>query len=175
MVSDDAPRSSGIRGIRHRLLGPRAGDSPARAAADRTTSAQPALRQVLFVCIGNSCRSQMAEAFAKKYGADVMVARSAGIAPAVIIAPMTRHTLAERNILIDGHFPKVLDMSNRDGNELVINMSGTPLKLHGANVIEWEVQDPIGLDENVFRAVADQIEGLVMRLIMDLRSGSRKV
>ena len=44
----------------------------------------PGLKKVLFVCIGNSCRSQMAEAFARVYGSDILVAASAGLAPATI-------------------------------------------------------------------------------------------
>ena len=46
-------------------------------------------KRVLFVCIGNACRSQMAEAFARTYGSDVMIAASAGLAPAMGVAPDT--------------------------------------------------------------------------------------
>src|SRR5437016_12534018 len=88
----------GIRGGRPRLRG-----GPPRAA--RTPRA-PVKKRVLFVCIGNSCRSQMVEGFARAYGSDVMVARSAGLSPATVIAPLTRQVLAERNIRIDDHFPK---------------------------------------------------------------------
>ena len=157
------------------MLGPRAADAPVREVPQSgapNVSARPALRRVLFLCIGNSCRSQMAEAFAKKYGADVMMARSAGLSPATVIAPLTKQTLAERSMSLDGHFPKLLDMTNRDNNELVVNISGDHVHLRGARVIDWDVRDPIGESEQVFRTVADQLEGLVMRLILDVRNGA---
>jgi arsenate reductase len=127
--------------------------------------------KVLFVCIGNSCRSQMAEAFARAYGADVMIARSAGIAPATSIAPMTREVVAQRNIRMDDHFPKAFEMAMLEQPDLVVNMSGSPLATGLARVIEWPVQDPIGQREEVYRSVAAQIEGLVMRLVLELRNG----
>ena len=65
-----------------------------------------AKKRVLFVCIGNSCRSQMAEAFARAYGADIMEAQSAGVNPATYIAPLTRQTLGERNLISTPISPK---------------------------------------------------------------------
>jgi arsenate reductase (thioredoxin) len=127
---------------------------------------------VLFVCIGNSCRSQMAEAFARAYGADVMESASAGVNPATIIAPLTIQTLAGRNLQIGDQFPKGLDIMAKQPWDMLINMSGTPVSLPGARTISWQVQDPIGLSESVYRDVAGQIERLVMRLILDLRSGT---
>ena len=56
--------------------------------------------------------------------------------------------------------------------DLVINMSGIPVTLAGARIVQWAVQDPIGHKDTVYRAVADQLEGLVMRLIVDLRNGT---
>src|ERR1035438_4440981 len=50
--------------------------------------------RVLFICIGNSCRSQMAEGFARQYASDVMLAASAGLAPAFMIAPDTVRAIA---------------------------------------------------------------------------------
>ena len=52
-------------------------------------------KRVLFVCIGNSCRSQMAEAFARAYGRDVVAPASAGVYPANVIAPDTMRAMAE--------------------------------------------------------------------------------
>ena len=140
------------------------------SALPRHTSAAPAKKRVLFVCVGNSCRSQMAEGFARAYGSDVMEVQSAGLAPATIIAPLTRQTLSERNISIDDQFPKGLDLFARRPFDLVINMSGGPLHLPGARVIDWTVPDPIGLPQAVYHAVAIQIESLVMRLILEFRS-----
>jgi arsenate reductase len=133
---------------------------------------KPAKKKVLFVCIGNSCRSQMAEGFARAYGSDVMEVQSAGLSPAPIIQPLTRRTLAERNIQIDDQFPKGLELFSRQSFDVVVNMSGEPLPLPGANVRTWPVRDPIGQKETVYRDVAAEIEDLVMRLVLELRSAS---
>ncbi len=113
----------------------------------------------------------MAEAFARAYGADVMDVQSAGVSPATMIAPQTKQTLAGRNLNIDGHFPKGMDIIRRQPFDLVINMSGIPVALPGSRIVDWKVPDPIGQKEYVYNAVADQLEGLVMRLILDLRNG----
>src|SRR2546428_2214263 len=118
----------GIRGGRPRLRG-----GPPRAA--RTPRA-PVKKRVLFVCIGNSCRSQMAEGFARAYGSDVMVVRSAGFTPAAIIAPLTRQVLSERNIRIGDHFPKGLDFLSRETFDVVVNMSGLPMPIAAPRIVE---------------------------------------
>jgi arsenate reductase (thioredoxin) len=172
-------KSGGIRGSRHRLLGPRSSNptitpqSP-QSSFDRGQSktSQSVKKRVLFVCIGNSCRSQMAEAFARAYGSDIMEVGSAGVNPATVISPLTKQTLAEHNLEIDDHFPKSVDVVAQQRWDLVVNMSGTPLSLPGARTIHWQVQDPIGLSETVYRDVAGQLERLVMRLILDLRGGT---
>jgi len=112
----------------------------------------------------------MAEAFARAYGADIMEVQSAGVSPAAYIAPLTKQTLGELNLSIDDHFPKGLDLMRPQHFDVVVNMSGVPVGLPGARVIKWTVPDPIGQTESYYRTVATQIEGLVMRLIMDLRT-----
>jgi arsenate reductase len=142
-----------------------------RAQAPAAPQTAAAKKRVLFVCIGNSCRSQMAEAFARAYGTDIMAVQSAGLAPASIIAPMTGQMLAERNLNLDGHFPKSIELVTRQGFDLVVNISGHPVSVPGARVVNWTVADPIGQKEEVYRTVVSQIEGLVMGLILTLRSG----
>lgn len=119
----------------------------------------------------------MAEGFARAYGSDILVAASAGVSPATLIAPLTKQVLAERNIRMDDHFPKGLEMFARESFDVIVNMSGVNLKeaklpVTAARVVDWPVPDPIGQKESVYQAVAGQIEGLVMRLILELRSGS---
>ena len=128
--------------------------------------------RVVFVCIGNSCRSQMAEAFAKAYGGDIVDAVSAGISPAPDIAIQTKRTLAEKNFSMDGHFPKGLETMMHSPADLIVNMSGLPLTAKAGRTVTWKVQDPIGQNETVFRRVADEVEQLVMRLILELRAKS---
>ncbi len=81
-------------------------------------------KRVLFVCIGNSCRSQMAEGFARAYGADVVIPASAGVAPALGVAPDTVRAMLERNIDIRDHFPKTIRQLGRARFDLAVNMSG---------------------------------------------------
>ena len=155
----------GIRGGRPRLGG--------HEAPRPQTPESPTKRRVLFVCIGNSCRSQMAEGFARTYGSDVMTVQSAGLSPAAAIAPMTRQVLAERNIHIEDHFPKPLDSVSQMPFDIVVNMSGKKVPLPAARTVEWTVPDPIRQKDEVYRSVASQIEGLVMRLILELRAAAR--
>ena len=157
--------TGGIRRGRPRLRG-ESTLKPAAAAASRQSK-----KRVLFICIGNSCRSQMAEAFARAYGSDVMVALSAGVAPAGIVAPLTRQILAEKNISSEGQIPKGLAAFAKQQFEVVVNISGAPLPIRIAanRSIAWSVRDPIGESQETYRAVAAQIEDLVMRLILELR------
>jgi arsenate reductase (thioredoxin) len=165
---------SGFRGGRPRMGGPRRTDAPvAREETHPTGPVQRTRKRVLFVCIGNSCRSQMAEGFARAYGGDILVAASAGLSPAVIVQPLTKQVLAERNVRIDDQFPKGMEILNREQFDVIVNMSGQKLPLSsGALVRDWPVRDPIGQKEPVYKAVAEQIEALVMRLILELRSST---
>jgi protein-tyrosine-phosphatase len=112
----------------------------------------------------------MAEAFARAYGADALSVQSAGLGPAPMVAPLTRQILAEKNVRSDSQFPKGLDMMAREKFDLVINMSGRKFAFPSGEMVEWVVRDPIGQTAETYRAVADQIEGLVMRLILDARA-----
>ena len=133
-----------------------------------------ARKRVLFVCIGNSCRSQMAEGFARTYGSDVLVPASAGVAPAAIVAPDTLRAMDEKNIDLRDHFPKSLRHLERVDFDLVINMTGffLPEKFNG-RVVDWEVADPVSMDYEEHCAIRDAIERLVMKLILELRVAPR--
>jgi arsenate reductase len=162
--------SGGYRGNRPRMGGPRRTDDSAPPPPSRL---QRTRRRVLFVCIGNSCRSQMAEGFARAYGGDILVAASAGLSPAPIVQPLTRHVLAQRNISIDDQFPKGMEILTQEQFDVIINMSGEKLPVvPGAIIRDWPVLDPIGQPEPIYKNVAEQIEGLVMRLILELRSST---
>jgi arsenate reductase len=111
----------------------------------------------------------MAEGFARTYGSDVLVALSAGLAPAMAVAPLTHKVMLEKNIDIGDVFPKDLE-SMLGKSDLIINMSGFDLPLKTAVPVErWEIRDPIGESEEIYRAVRDQIEQRVMQLILAMR------
>src|SRR3954451_16219027 len=126
------------------------------------------LARVLFVCLGNACRSQMAEGFARTYGKDVISPESAGLAPAMSVPLETRQTMAEKNIDISTHSPKPVSVFPHGHFDLVINLSGYPISGH-SSATEWKVRDPIGGTPEQYRATRDHIEQLVMKLILDLR------
>ncbi len=127
-------------------------------------------KRVLFVCVGNSCRSQMAEAFARAYGDDVLIAASAGLTPAYSVAPDTMRAMLDKNIDLRDHFPKGLQQMGRSEFDLVVNMSGTALPpTVGARIRDWDVEDPIGLNYQGHCEVRDIIEHLVMLLVLELR------
>jgi protein-tyrosine-phosphatase len=123
----------------------------------------------------------MAEGFARRYGSDVMNAESAGLAPASIIQPMTYRVMAEKNISLDGQYPKPLNDLDLGEFDLLVNMSQTTLPAKGSLQVEvWDVDDPFGESLQVYQRVRDDIEMRVMRLILQLRGeaapsrGSRK-
>jgi arsenate reductase len=134
------------------------------------------MTRILFVCLGNSCRSQMAAAFARAYGQGVWEVESAGLMPATIIAPPVREVMDEKKIDLGDQFPKPLEWVQLETFDLVVNMSGVPLPdTLGAPVREWKVDDPIGQSGEVYRRVRDQIEGLVRGLLEEVRAGLRRI
>lgn len=116
----------------------------------------------------------MAEGFARTYGSDVMEPASAGLSPAAIVQPLTKEVMQAKNINIDEQYPKNLSSIDVSRFELLINMSGVklPAGILG-EVREWQIEDPIGQSEDVYFAVRDQIEHLVMGLILELRREAR--
>jgi arsenate reductase len=126
--------------------------------------------RVLFVCFGNACRSQMAEAFARAYGGDVLIAASAGLTPAMAVARDTIRAMAEKRIDLRDHFPKSLRHLGRAQFDLVVNLTSFPLPDNiGAPVEEWKVPDPVFMKYEEHCEVRDEIERLVMNLILKLR------
>jgi len=132
-------------------------------------------KRVLFVCVGNCCRSQMAEGFAAHYGGDVLVAESAGLVPAGVVVEETVRSMTQKNIDISGQYSKPLRVDATREYDLIVNMSGFSLpEAVRAPTVAWVVPDPIGQSSQVYAQVRDQIEALVLRLISDFRQNARK-
>ena len=130
-------------------------------------------KKVLFLCIGNACRSQMAEGFARLYGKDVMIPASAGLAPAMSIPPLTSQVMKEKNVEMSEHFPKDIGFMRGVQFDLIVNMSGQKLpSTITTPVEEWKIRDPIGKSEDVYRATRDDIETRVMKLVLALRQSA---
>lgn len=128
--------------------------------------------KILFVCIGNSCRSQMAEAFANHLGQGKVRAESAGSHPLGTIIPETHKVLLEKGIRLDGHWSKGLRDVPVKEMDVVVGMGcevacPVPPGFRG-RVIEWNIPDPYGNDLDYFRSVRDMIEENVSALLRDL-------
>ena len=130
--------------------------------------------RVLFVCVGNSCRSQMAEGLARAYGGDVLEAESAGLSPCGEIFPPTIQVMLEKNISLEGAESKGVDPERLSEFDLIVNLSGWEFPYPTANPVRtWMVDDPFGLNLEHHRAIRDQIEGRVQELIAELRRKPR--
>ncbi len=128
-------------------------------------------RSVLFVCIGNACRSQMAEGFAHHYGKHDMDVSSAGLMPTSTVPLLTRRVMLEKNIPIDTQYPKGVELFRQRSFDVIINMSGSALPGGMVGPVdEWVVTDPYGKGEGEYRQVRDHLEVRVMQLLLQLRS-----
>jgi arsenate reductase len=129
--------------------------------------------KVLFLCIGNACRSQMAEAIARYRASDVIDASSAGLVPFGEIPSTTLTVLRERGISAEGQSSKPLRSEDISAADIVINMTGrsrtTVFKEPVRRLEDWDVGDPYGLDLAVYRAIRDEIEVRVEDLARRLR------
>lgn len=130
--------------------------------------------RVLFVCVGNSCRSQMAEAIARHLASDVIEPFSAGILPFGEIMEPTVQVLKERGISLDGQYSKPLRPHDLAAADVVINMAGGAgakmLQDPKGTVEDWYVPDPYGLNTVVYRKIRDEIEARVTDLARRLRA-----
>ncbi len=126
--------------------------------------------RVLFVCIGNAYRSQIAEAFARTLGRDLMVAESAGLMPVFELPKTTAQIMQEKGIDVSGQFPKSVGSLDLKSYDLVVNMTGLVVPaLVSATSRNWIVPDPVGRPDAVLREVRDEIESLVMGLVLEMR------
>jgi arsenate reductase len=135
-------------------------------------------KRVLFLCIGNACRSQIAEAMATKLASDVIEASSAGVYPLGHIPPETREVLKEKGISCGKQSSKGFTEDDLRAVDLIINMSGYPgEKLFDDETLrveDWDVGDPFGSDLEVYRDIRDQIERRLTKLAESLRPAQRR-
>ncbi len=128
--------------------------------------------RVLFVCIGNACRSPMGEAIAKQDAGDVIEATSAGLYAMGLIPEMTRTTLEKNGYSADGLWSKGLQAIEPGDVDLVINLSGYERAQALEKFVQveyWEVSDPYGADEATYQRILEQIRGHVKELARRLR------
>ena len=131
----------------------------------------PRLVKVLFVCVGNCVRSQMAEAIARHDASDIIEPESAGVSPLGFIDNTTQRVLRERGISFEGQFSKGLRTHTLKTPDLVVNMSGIPgASLFAGRAFEdWQIQDPFGEGIETHRRICDDIEARIKDLAARLR------
>ena len=125
---------------------------------------------VLFVCVHNAGRSQMAAGWLRHLAGDRIEVRSAGSAPADGINPAAVAAMAEVGIDIAGHRPKVLTDDDVRISDVVITMGcGDACPFHpGKRYEDWVLADPAGQDLAAVRAIRDEIRDRVEALVESL-------
>src|SRR5262249_14453238 len=134
------------------------------------TRAAPAPLRLLFVCVENANRSQMAEAFARRLGGTKVDAVSAGSRPSGTINPRARALMAERGIDLSAQRSKSLDEVGDQQFDAVVTMGcGDSCPFIAArHRDDWALPDPKLLDDGGFRRVRDDIERRVAKLLGEL-------
>lgn len=127
------------------------------------------MKRVLFVCVENANRSQMAEAFARIHGGDAVEAWSAGSAPAGRINPKAMRFMAELGYDLDTHASKSLDEIDGEFDAVVTMGCGDRCPWVPAKRREhWNLPDPRDMDDAGYRAVRDEISARVKQLLAKL-------
>ena len=135
--------------------------------------------KVLFLCTGNSCRSQMAEGFGRTLGEGTIEAFSAGFMPAGV-NPYAIRVMAEVGVDIKGQSSKSATMKTMEGMDIIITLCDNaaafcPATPPGIKRLHWPINDPVGTvgtDEEImaaFRVARDEIRGKVEKFIEGLR------
>jgi arsenate reductase (thioredoxin) len=127
-------------------------------------------KRILFVCVENSNRSQMAEAFARIHGAGKVEAHSAGSRPSGRVNPKAVEAMKEVGYDLTTHTSKGLDGFNGTAVEVAVTMGcgdECPLVLAGRRV-DWQIPDPRDMTPDEFRGVRNLIEAKVRELIATL-------
>lgn len=125
---------------------------------------------VLFVCVHNAGRSQMAAGFLEHLGGEKVNVYSAGSAPKDSINPVAVEVMREKGIDISGRSPKVLTTESVQASDVVITMGcgdACPF-FPGKRYEDWVLDDPAGKGIEDVRRIRDQIEARVKSLLQDL-------
>jgi len=126
------------------------------------------MRTVLFVCVGNAGRSQMAEAFFNQAAGGKARALSAGTKPASAVDPRTVEVMREVGIDISGNKPKALTMEMLEQADRVITMGCGVEGVCPASFVQtedWQLEDPKGQPIEEVRRIRDEIRARVLRLL----------
>jgi arsenate reductase (thioredoxin) len=129
--------------------------------------------RVLFLCIGNMCRSPMAEGFARELSRRSIEIWSAGVAPSGRVSEGAVQVMAERGIDISGHLSKGIDRVPLETMDWIVSLGEVSASVvapprFAGRLEDWRVRDPVGESLDVYRTVRDDIERLVRELLVVL-------
>ena len=127
--------------------------------------------QVLFVCVHNSGRNQMAEAFAKQLSGGTVDVESAGTQPSGAVNSVVMQAMQEKGIDLSGSRPKLLTQEMVDRADLVITMGCSIEESCPATVVpseDWGLEDPAGQPIEQVRRIRDEVESRVRLLLARL-------
>jgi arsenate reductase (thioredoxin) len=130
----------------------------------------PAVPSVLFVCVHNAGRSQMAAAFLTHLAGERVEVRSAGSAPAGAVNPAVVEAMREAGVDISAEVPKVLTTEAVQASDVVITMGcgdACPY-FPGKQYVDWTLEDPAGQGVAAVRPIRDEIERRVRGLLTEL-------
>jgi len=125
------------------------------------------VKKILFVCVENSCRSQMAEALGKIHGKGLIECYSSGSRPSGIVNPKAIAALRYLDYDLSAHVSKTLDEIPQIEYDYAITMGcgdECPL-VRAKNREDWQIPDPKHMDEEQFNGVRDTIRDQVLELI----------
>ena len=127
---------------------------------------------VLFVCVHNAGRSQMAAAYLTQFAGDRVEVRSAGSAPADAVNPAVVAALAEDGIDITAEVPKVLTVEAVQASDYVITMGcgDTCPIFPGRTYLDWDLDDPAGRGIEAVRPIRDDIKDRIVALVAQIDS-----
>ncbi len=130
----------------------------------------PTTPSVLFVCVHNAGRSQMAAGFLTHLAGDAIEVRSAGSAPADQVNPAAVEAMAELGIDISAESPKILTVDAVQASDVVITMGcgDTCPVFPGTSYRDWVLEDPAGQGVEAVRPIRDEIKAKVQALIAEL-------
>ena len=126
--------------------------------------------EVLFVCVHNAGRSQMAAGLLAKYAGPRIVVRSAGSAPAEQVNPAVVEAMREVEVDVSREFPKGLTTDAVETSDVVITMGcgdACPV-FPGKRYLDWELTDPAGKTVDEVRPIIGEIERRVLALLTEL-------
>ncbi|QDY78208.1 arsenate reductase ArsC [Streptomyces qinzhouensis] len=135
----------------------------------------PARPTVLFVCVHNAGRSQMAAAWLSHLAGDRVEVRSAGSAPGAEVNPAAVAAMAEAGIDISAETPKILTVDAVRESDVCITMGcgDTCPVFPGKRYLDWTLEDPAGQGLDAVRPIRDEIERRVRHLLDELVGGGR--